>query len=125
MELPTVYAEFQAGLEAMGQREWPAVKAKLGDPDVRLLFKDYVKAWLERQRADEELEEHTGYGGPNTQRLVQCWAEQKRLMRNCRFTKWIEVQTYRDLSIAVYGEENVYWEAEDHEDSDDEDYNTN
>jgi len=121
MELSSeLLSEYRGLLETIGKNDWPALKQKLAeDKTVIVLFRNYVTAWLERQKADEELDEFSGYGGPNTSKLVQSWAERTRLMNECRYALRDEKATYRELVVAVYGEENVYWEKETYEDSDD------
>ena len=117
---PTLYAEYRSGLAAMGRVEWTALKDKLcgnNPAETLALFKDYVAAWLERQRADEELEEFTGYAGPDTRRLAENYAEQTRLMNVSRYALRTERQAHYDLSVAVLGKEQVYW-ADPAEDTD-------
>ncbi len=108
---PTLYAEYRSGLDAMGRGEWVALKNKLcgNNPDETLvLFKNYVAAWLERQRADEELEEYIEYRGPDTTLHMECWERQKGLMNVSHYALRTERQTYYDLSVAVLGDD-VFW----------------
>lgn len=107
---PAIYAVYRSGLDALGQTEWAALKKNLcGDnsAEVLTLFKDFVSAWLERQRADEELEEYEGYAGPDTRLLMETYAEETRLMNEARYALRTQKQTYYDLQVAVYGKENV------------------
>jgi hypothetical protein len=118
---PTLYAEYRSGLAAMGRVEWTALKDKLcgnNSAETLALFKDYVAAWLERQRADEELDEFAGYAGPDTRRLAENYAEQTRLMNVSHYALRTERQTYYDLSVALLGD-GVFW-ADPADDSDDE-----
>ena len=124
MELSSeILGEYYGLVQALGRREWLDVKKKLGGEDsakVMEAFKTYVKAWLARQKADEELEEYTGYAGPDTRRLMDCWAEQTRLMHDSRYAIRLQSATFYDLEVALYGKENVIWELE-YSDSEDED----
>jgi len=116
---PTLYNEYRSGLAAMGRVEWTALKDKLcgnNPAETLALFKDYVAAWLERQRADEELEEYIEYRGPDTTLQMECWTRQKGLMNVSRYALRTERQTYYDLSVAVLGDD-VFW-ANPAEDSD-------
>ena len=108
---PILYAEYRSGLAAMGRSEWTALKDKLcgnNPAETLALFKDYVAAWLERQRADEELEEYIEYSGPDTTLHMECWARQKGLMNVSRRALRTERQTHYDLSLAVLGDD-VFW----------------
>ena len=122
MELSSeLLGEYRGLLNAIGQREWMDVKRKLLGKDstqVMELFKIYVSAWLARQKADEELEEYTGYAGPDTRLLMDCWAEQTRLMHESRYAMRLQRATYRDLAVALHGEANVFC-VEEFSDSDD------
>lgn len=124
MELSSeMLGEYYGLVNALGRREWLDVKRKLGGEDsakVMEAFKTYVKAWLARQKADEELEEYIGYAGPDTRRLMDCWAEQTRLMHDSRYAMRLQSVTFYDLEVAVYGKENVIWELEEFSDSEDE-----
>ena len=126
---PILYAEYRSGLSAMGRGEWTALKNKLcgNNPDETLaLFKNYVTAWLERQRADEELEEYIEYHGPDMTLQMECWARQKGLMKVSRYALRTERQTYYDLSVAVLGDD-VFWAnpADDTDSEDETEWNYN
>jgi hypothetical protein len=120
---PEIYAEYRAGMDSLGQTEWVALKKNLcgnNSLEVLALFKRFVTAWLERQRADEELEEFTGYTGPDTRLLMETYAEQTRLLNEARYAMRTQKLTYYDLQVAVYGKENVPM-APEYSDDDDND----
>ena len=123
---PTLYAEYRSGLDTMGQGEWAALKEHLcgnNSAEVLVLFKDFVKAWVERQKADEALEEFTGYAGPDTRRLIENYAEQTRLLNESRYALRHQKLAYYDLASAIHGDEYPFARPEysdsDSDDSDD------
>jgi hypothetical protein len=119
---PTLYAEYRTGLDSLGQTEWAALKEHLcgeKSAEVLVLFKDFVKAWLEREQADEALEDFTGYAGPDTRRLMENYAEQTRLLNESRYALRHQKMAYYDLASAIH--EEYPFARPEYSDSDDED----
>jgi hypothetical protein len=119
---PTIYAEYRAGLDTIGQGEWAALKEHLcgeKSAEVLALFKDFVKACTARQQADEALEDFTGYAGPDTRRLMENYAEQTRLLNESRYALRRQNLTYYDLASVIHDE--YPFARPEYSDSDDED----
>jgi hypothetical protein len=109
------WRDYRNALKVTGRYEWPVLLQKLCEPDATQLLpllKDYLEAFTRRKNADEEYDRYTSpsrhpHAWVETRELQMSWLEQQRLRKECRDTQWYQDAAFRDLMIAMLGEETV------------------
>ena len=106
------WREYSEALKVTGRYKWPVLLEKLCEPDgIQLLplLKDYLVAFTRRKESDEEYDQ---YATPSrrpwdTHELQMSWLEQRRLRKEMNDNMWYQDAAFRDLMIAMLGEETV------------------
>jgi len=106
------WRDYRNALKVTGRYEWPVLLQKLCGPDATQLLpllKEYLEAFTRRKEADEEYDHYTSSSRRpwDTRELLMSWLEQLRLRKECRDTQWYQDSAFRDLMIAMLGEETV------------------
>lgn len=105
--------EYQRALTVTGRFEWPLLRTKLYGPDasiVLMTLKDYLEAFAKRKEADDEYDKAcipSGSGSSYTSDLQMRWLELGRCRKEARDALWFQDAAFRDLMIAMLGEETV------------------
>jgi len=106
------WREYRHALKVTGRYKWPVLLQKLCDPDATKLLpllKDYLDSFIRRKEADEEYDQYTSPSRRpwDTRELQMSWLEQHRLRKEARDTLWYQDAAFRELMIAMLGEETV------------------
>jgi hypothetical protein len=106
------WRDYREALRVTGRYEWPVLLQKLCGSDsdqVLLLLKDYLYAFTRRKEADEEYDAYTSSSRRpwDIRELQMSWLEQQRLRKEARDNQWYQDAAFRDLMIAMLGEETV------------------
>jgi len=103
--------EYLAAKPTLTPRVWSILHRRLCDDDsenVLDILKIYLKAFARRIEAEQEYDDLCATPcGPYTSDLQMRWTAQCRLRKNERDAKWSQDVVYRELMIAMLGEETV------------------
>ena len=103
--------EYQDALKATERFEWPLPLTKLCGTDadqVLTLLKDYLEAFARRKDADDEYDKACiPSGSIYTNDLQMRWLYLGKCRKEARDAQWFQDLAFRDLMIAMLGEETV------------------
>lgn len=108
---PLSNLEVKDALRALRRLEWPTLEEKYS-PEVHSALINYVDAFVERERVDDDLEDHE-YDCPrdaDMSVLEPYWIELSRLRRIANAALVDQLKAFRALNIAMYGDDPPLWE---------------